>query len=184
MELDDDAARFDLIHSGSVESRPAVCEPIPPSLIAHLDLMQGSGGALYSDLFVDATSSVVVVAYQDPNPLRSVLDRVQSAFGLGVTDLSRVASTTRKTIYNWLDGTSEPQKNNLERLFALDVLARDWSDAGYTNDRSAIRQPIVDGMSVIELLAEEQLDSELLLFAGSRLAMAASNRSLSDPFTK
>ena len=182
MELDDDGLTLGLIHSGSFESRPAVCEPIPPSLAKHLDLMQGSGGALHRDLFVDATSSLVVLDYENPNPLRSVLERIQRTFGLGITDAAKIVCTTRKTVYNWLDGSSEPQRNNLERLFQLDVLAGDWVDAGYTMERAAIRQPIVDGRSVLDLLTEEPLDPELLLFAGSRLSMATSKTTLPSPF--
>ena len=183
MELEDQASNLRLIHSGSVESRPAVCEPMPPSLVKHLDLIQGSGGALHRELFVDATSSVVIMDYQNPRPLRSVLDKIQSAFGLGITDLAGVACTTRKTIYNWLEGTAEPQKKNLERLFQLSVLAGDWADAGYTKERAEIRQPVVDGHSVLDLLSEESLDAELVLFAGSRLSMTKSKNALANPFS-
>ncbi len=184
MELDDHTARLDFIHSGAVDSRPAVCEPIPPSLVSQLDLMQGSGGGLYADLFVDATSSLIVISHQDLNPLRAVLNQIQVAFGLGVSDLSKVACTTRMTVHNWIKGSSEPQPRNLDRLFELSVLASNWIAAGYTDDRAAIRQPVVDGMSIFELLTNEQLDTDLLLFAGSRLAMAKSNRSLPNPFSQ
>ena len=98
--------------------------------------------------------------------------------------LAKVCNTTRKTIYNWLGGTGEPQERNRERLFVLDVLADDWAGAGYSTDRVILKRPSVDGRSVFEMLCEDPIDSDLVFFAGSRIALHDRRSPLADPFSR
>lgn len=184
MELiKDDAFQTLQSHMTSGQQQSAIHTPIPPNWRDAIVFTEGSGGRLVPETIVVNTGSRVTLERYTPDPLESLLERIQSAFGLNKDELAKVCNTTRKTIYNWLGGTSEPQERNRERLFVLDVLADDWAGAGYSTDRVILKQPIVDGRSVFEMLCEDPIDRDLVLFAGSRIALHDRRSPLMDPFS-
>ena len=51
---------------------------------------------------------------------------VSSALGLGKSDIARILSISRPTLYSWIKGTSEPRENDHpERLRTLGELTRE-----------------------------------------------------------
>ena len=169
--------------NASGHQQAAVHAPLPKHWCEGLTVGEGSGGQVVPEIIAASTGSFVTIDWKQHDPLEALLGRVESAFGITRGQLAQACKTTRKTVYNWIDGTSEPQAKNRERLFTLDVLATDWADAGYTTDRSLLQQPVIDGRSVFELLCDDSIDSELVLFAGSRIAMHRDPVVLADPFS-
>lgn len=171
--------------SGTNAARPAFVQCFSPELFNDHITGKGSGGDIVpTAIFGQTGATIYLEVKQLPiNPLRSNLEKVERAFGLSKDELSRVCGTTRKTIYNWLSGESQPQRRNLSRLFDLAVLAKDWVELGYGNDHLDIRQPIIDSENVFDLLCASTIDRELILFAGSRLNLAATETTtLQNPF--
>ena len=184
MELiKDDAFQVLQSHTTSGQQQSAIHAPISANWRDAIFATEGSGGYLVPDIIVASTGSRITLEWHAADPLESLLERIQSAFGLNKDELAKVCNTTRKTIYNWLGGTTEPQERNRERLFTLDVLADDWAGAGYSTDRVTLKQSVVDGQSVFQMLCEEPIDSDLVLFAGSRIALQDRRSPLADPFS-
>jgi len=184
MELvKEDALQVLQSHTPSGQQRSAIHAPIPANLRDAVFSSEGSGGWLVPSIIVTNSGSRLTLELNVSDSLERLLKRIQAAFGINKDELAKVCNATRKTIYNWLDGKSEPQEKNRERLFVLDVLADDWTGAGYTTDRIRLKQAIVDGRSIFDLLCDDPIDSELVLFAGSRSALNDRRSSLADPFS-
>lgn len=170
-------------HAPSGQQQWAIHAPVPANLRDAVFSSEGSGGRLVPSIIVTNSGSRLTLELNVSDSLESLLKRIQTAFGINKEELAKVCNATRKTIYNWLDGKSEPQEKNRERLFVLDVLADDWASAGYTTDRVRLKQAVVDGRSIFELLCDDSIDIELVLFAGSRSALHDRRSSLADPFS-
>lgn len=143
---------------------------------------EGSGGTIVPEFFTLSSGSYALVTTVEEDPLRTLIQRIESTFGMTREELAKACKTTRKTIYNWLNHEAEPQARNRQRLFDLDILARDWADAGYPQRQDQLNRPLIDGRTVMDLLADDTIDRELILFAGSRLAIGDVNAVLKDPF--
>lgn len=156
------------------------------SPLAELDFMlyQGSGGTYTSSLDTSPSGSRTVIDFGSKHALSSVIEEISSAFGLNKTDLASVCKVqSRKTLYNWINGEAEPQKETLHRIFDLLVIARAWKHSGLPTDRNSIFSPTTKGQSIFDLLRAEALDKSLILFAGSRANLLSSgNGPLQDPF--
>lgn len=147
-------------------------------------LYQGSGGSL-SSIFSTPQTGKYNLKTQDVglhNPVNSAINKVRIVFGLTQDELGQVLLKTRKTIYNWLDGSSIPHKNSLNRLFYLLTLAEDWEKAGYNAENKNLHTPILDNQSIFSMLSESQLDRDKILFSGSRLSLLSEKKSIKDPF--
>jgi hypothetical protein len=122
----------------------------------------------------------------DDNRFSSQVNKICSTFSLTKDELSQVCKIkSRKTLYNWIDGTSKPRKSTMGRIFDLLIIAQAWKQSGFTNKSELINTPILDGLSVLELLTDDVLDKELILFAGSRLNLFSGlEKVLQDPFLK
>lgn len=179
----DDPTLIERLRLQSGGSVPAVHQPLPADWQALGLRGEGSGGTLVPEVFAVSSGSYILLTTAPQDPLRMRLERIESAFCITREELADVCRTTRKTVYNWLNQDSEPQAKNRQRLFELDVLAEDWLDAGYTQERDQLHKPLIDGKSVMDLLTDERLDRELVLFAGSRLAISNLTGSLKDPFS-
>ncbi len=170
--------------SGSGQQLAAIHAPLPSGWTGAIAPSEGSGGQMVPELIIETTGSSITLKVVKQDPLAALLNRIEAAFGLTRDELASISRTTRKTIYNWLDGTSAPHKKNQRRLFELDVLATDWANYSYPADRVRLKQPAVDGRSVFELLCEDPLDQELVLFAGARVALQRASNVLADSFAK
>lgn len=150
----------------------------------HYLIFRGSGGDLVPDISFSGTGGPIYVESPKSNTLSNTLNEVGDAFGLNRTELAAVCgASSRKTLYNWISGKTEPHRKNYVRVYDLLVIARDWVNLGYNVSNSDLRQPIVRAQSVLDILCHESLDRDLILFAGSRLALGIkSDQAIQDPF--
>lgn len=98
------------------------------------------------------------------------LENIKSAFSLTNDDLAKIIGVTRKTLHNWKTGKIGNSEKR-QRVFELFMLATDWNKIGFSKNKHDLNQPIVHGKSVVDLLSEENLNREKILFAGSRIAL-------------
>ena len=161
-------------------------------------LYRGSGGSvsgIYNTVFSGANNipSTLESEYENSGILKNTdnqfankVNNICSTFSLTKDELSQVCKIkSRKTLYNWIDGTSKPRKSTMGRIFDLSIIAQAWKQSGFTNKSELINTPILDGLSVLDLLTDDVLDKELILFAGSRLNLSSGlEKVLQDPFLK
>lgn len=118
------------------------------------------------------------------NNISRIVKEIRSVFGLTKKEFASVCQIkSRKTLYNWIDGVSVPRKKTMGRMFDLRIISEAWVQSALSIDKESLHQPVLDGVSIYELLMKDILDKELILFAGSRLNMPSmSNNKLKDPF--
>lgn len=102
---------------------------------------------------------------QSPSGLLNTRERITGLrryFSLNISDLARVLHVERPTIYAWLKGSSAPHPGNLKRLERMYRLARDWRARSSVPMGIYVREPIENGQSVLDHLAEENPDEQLI----------------------
>lgn len=55
------------------------------------------------------------------------------------------------------------------RLFALYDLAKQWKEVGYDPPGERLKEKVISGKSLYDLLIEEELDEKSIMFMGSKL---------------
>ena len=116
--------------------------------------------------------------------LAESVEIIANTFGLNGKQLSEVLLiSSRKTYYNWIQGKAVPRENSLQRIFDLVVLSRSWNYRGLKQpDQAALIIKGYNSKSLLELLSKENLDTEAIIFAGSRIALASGASTFRDPF--
>lgn len=115
-------------------------------------------------------------------PIAQVQDYICKAFGLTVVDLADACQKTRKALYNWREG-SIPRPQSAKRLFGLYRVAKDWMESSDPLPKSRLREPLLGGQSLYDLLTSDELDIEAIAFLRRRLDLEASEEvNLDDPF--
>ncbi len=160
-------------------------------------LYQGSGGSIsgiYNTVFSGSNNipSTLESEYENSgilinkdNQFANKINDICATFSLTKTELSQVCKIqSRKTLYNWIDGTSKPRKSTMSRIFDLSIIAQAWKQSGFTNKSELLNTPILDGLSVLDLLTEEKIDKERILFTGSRLNLSSTQKKFEDPFSR
>jgi len=148
-----------------------------------LGLYQGSGGqlsGLSNTVLSGATIFLEVVPQEKTNKLESILTDISETFKL--TKDQQVAIyriQSRKTVYNWIDKTSVPHQTTMRRIYALFSITEAWQQAGFQITKEELLYPILNDLSVFNLLSQDVLNKEQILFAGSRLNL---EREISTPF--
>jgi len=119
------------------------------------------------------------------NSLANKVNNICTTFNLTKTELTQVCKVqSRKTLYNWMDGTSTPRKSAMSRIFDLSVIAQAWEQSGFSINNEQVNTPILDDKSILNLLTDEKLDKELILFAGTRLNLSSlPDKKFEDPFS-
>lgn len=194
---------FDSIHSGSgfpgmyTQDNVAIHSSPNKEQVHGYEDYRPSGGVLELASYSIPTSggrdlsrvSVPVnfaMLHLENNPNAAViLDKLLTTFSLTKTQLSEVCDCTRKTLYNWVDGSSEPRNKALKRLFKLSLLVDSWQNSGLKVSKEELFIPIVHSESLFEMLTAKDLDDEKILFAGTRILMERSlvkPNVLMDPF--
>lgn len=114
---------------------------------------------------------------------RLILDELAQTFDLTQEDLSHICNSSRKSINNWLSGDL-PNKTKNRRLLKLYLIQKEWVSAGFSSSRNLLDLKVLGERSVLELLSQDKLDVERILFAGSRLSLSQPDSSvrLQDPF--
>jgi hypothetical protein len=154
--------------------------------LSYFDLYQGTGGSIAPARASNtpATGSNIQIKKASQNKLEISLNEICNAFGLNREELATICHVnSRKTLYNWIDGKTTPRKPAMKRVFDLLSAADSWKHAGFSGDRDQLQQPVLDGQSLFDILNQEKIDSELILFVGARLnIMSPSKGTISDPF--
>jgi hypothetical protein len=114
---------------------------------------------------------------------RYILNQLTQTFNLTQEDLSNICGSARKSINNWLNGDL-PNKTKNKRLLELYLIKKEWVGSGFSSSRNLLDLKVLGEMSVLELLSQDDLDKEKVLFAGSRLTLSRTDSSagLRDPF--
>lgn len=145
--------------------------------------IRGSGGSVTVYIDQSPSGSDVLIDIARGNSLTKAIEKIIQTFALTKDELARIlAVQSRKTIYNWLNGTSTPRKAVLDRIHTLQMTANEWKRSGLPSPKGQLHIPLTEGQSIFALL-QQGASKELLLFAGSRLQQQqAFVSSLPDPF--
>ncbi|QYA56419.1 hypothetical protein EGT72_007200 [Acinetobacter johnsonii] len=103
------------------------------------------------------------------NALEEKIELIKTVFSMTEVEIAQSIGVARKTLFNWKQRESAPNKKKAQNIFDLYLLAKNWKDAGFTTDSFELDSPVIDGQSIKDLLKEDKLDSEKILFAGNRL---------------
>lgn len=103
------------------------------------------------------------------NSRNTQLKEIKEIFNFTNEYLAEIIGISRKTLDNWVNGGIKKAKDK-QRVFELFMIAEDWNSNNLPTSYELISQPIVDGKSVVNLLQEDSLDKEKIIFAGRSLA--------------
>ena len=147
-------------------------------------LHQGSGGTIASMFSTSLSGTKTQVEQVPQNKLAAAVNEICTAFGLTKEELAQVCHIqSRKTLYNWINGEAIPRKSTMSRIFDLLTAAQAWKHAGLSGDRDLLRQAVLDGKNLFNILNQPEIDKELILFVGSRLnLMSPAKGVISKPF--
>lgn len=146
-------------------------------------LYRGSGGEFTNSTDVTPSGANVQVQTAPQNRLAEVIGEIYTAFNLTIEELAQILGVSRKTIYNWMDRKTKPKITSANRIYDLLIVARGWLSSGFSADQELLHKPIIDEMSIFDLLSQSRIDKDLIFFAGSRLYMLSPPQdNLSDPF--
>jgi DNA-binding transcriptional regulator YiaG len=110
------------------------------------------------------------------------LSLIKDTFDLTNEQLADVMGSGRKTVHNWMNSSNRPNKTKAKRILELDNITNMWMSRGFTANRDTILLQAQSGSSLIELLADENLDKDLVMFHGSSMYFDLSYDVLEDPF--
>ena len=96
-----------------------------------------------------------------PATIAEKLDLIRNAFGLSMSALANVLRSSRASIYNWYE--REPRSDEvLHRIDTLHDMALQWKEMNpyHYAPGKLMKQKLADGPSLLERLAQEDLDKE------------------------
>lgn len=148
-------------------------------------IFPGSGGMTSDyDIRPSGVYYSLTLINENTNLLLSQIQQICEIFSLNEVEFSKVCKVSRKTVYNWKDGSPKTRARNSNRLFELYTASKNWNALGYRLNRSSLVQKVLNGKSVFDILQEIPLNKEQLLFAGQTLTMTTRNKKpLGNPFT-
>jgi len=152
-----------------------------------------TGGRHPENSGIDATGSQLRVLVHPQNysqpvqakPITEALEAIRTTFGLTMEMLSDACGVTRPLVYRWLAGDVTPKRQNQQRIFRLREAALNWQREAYPHPKNHLHEPIVSGKTLLDLLNEDPVDVQRILFAGQRLKLAeldATAKVIPDPF--
>ena len=107
------------------------------------------------------------------------LSELKNNIGLSDQELALILKTGRKTIYNWQQGITKPNKTKLLRLVEQHNLLNTWLSNGYP-DISTL--DIEDKNQILSKLQQDDVDTDDLLYFGSGLMLTNDFDVIEDPF--
>jgi len=119
------------------------------------------------------------------NPIIDALEVIRTTFGLTMEMLSDSCGVTRPLVYRWLAGDVTPKRQNQQRIFKLREAAMNWQREAYPYPKNHLHEPIMRAKTLLDLLNEDPVDVQRILFAGQRLKLAeldATAEVIPDPF--
>jgi len=118
------------------------------------------------DQMSQASGSSINVKY---NTRQSQLSIIKNNLALNDEELASIIGVSRKTIYNWEKQGINKDKDR-QRIFELSAIAEDWNYNQFPTNKRKLSQPVLGSTSVMQMLMDERLDKEKIIFAGRRLA--------------
>ena len=117
--------------------------------------------------------------------IKEMQDEIKDVLSLSMHDLADACKVTRSTPYNWRDSEQKisRHKPGMSRLFVLSEIAKNWRSSGFVKPGNSLREPLVKGLSLFDLLKAEQINKQMVQFLGTRLSMSQLHTcDISDPF--
>ncbi len=108
---------------------------------------------------------------------REKIAGIKHYLSLNVTELAMVLKVARPTVYAWASTPAVPSARHRERLDAIYEIARYWRTLSNSSMGSLVREPLAGGMTVVDLLSREALDSNAA-FAAMRTVKEHQSRSV------
>ncbi|NMZ58175.1 hypothetical protein [Pseudomonas nitroreducens] len=107
-----------------------------------------------------------------PTTTSEKLSLLQSSFGISITQMSDILGVTRKTIYDWIDG-SEPRPASSQKIDILTEISERHSNINLSRLKTVWNIPI-NGKSLRQVLAEDSTDrTGVLEDASAKIAALA-----------
>ncbi len=145
----------------------------------------GSGATNRMRIWLQGTNALIEeceprsfsVDYESMTDVANKIASIRSSLSLKVREVAHVMLVERPTIYSWISGVAQPQKQNRNRLELIYRLATKWSE--YSDlPLGHLRKEIgKEGKSVIDLLTAPDVDissvDHMLRAAARRLDLAA-----------
>lgn len=184
MDLPMDASLSTGVHFLQNQSAFYQYSKLKPKVETGFLLYQGSGGSVASFSENAPTGASTKIVKEPQNKLSSAVNEICKIFDITKEELAQACNIqSRKTLYNWINGETTPRKSAMNKMFDLLLTARAWSSSGFVVDRTQLFQPVVNNESIFDMLKNESIDKELVMFAGARLHLASMNSDLlADPF--
>jgi DNA-binding transcriptional regulator YiaG len=116
-------------------------------------------------------------------PLKTLLNKRISELklSLDITDeeLAGILGASRKTIHNWQQGNTKPNKNKLNRLISQHKLIDIWISNGYPdiNNLDAPEKNVI-----LQKLQQEIINTDNFLYFGASLMLTQSAAIIENPF--
>ncbi len=98
---------------------------------------------------------------------------VRTWLSLNVADAARVLQVQRPTIYAWTSGRAFPSQEHRQRIAAVYKLAGFWRERSAEPVGRRLRQPVVAGRSLFELLSGTTIDAAAVVRAVTLLTQSA-----------
>jgi len=141
-----------------------------------------SGGVLVKGKVKNKIVAQVVATKRPTVSYKSKLRFIKNTFSLTNEELAKILQAGRKSVHNWINEDSKPNKMNAMRLLELDNLAQEWSNSGFQANKNMLNIKI-GKHSLIELLSKNSLNNNEVLFLGSSLFLSSNETQiLEDPF--
>lgn len=145
-------------------------------------VLKGSGGTATVSYSQSPSGAKVSFVISKGNSLAVAIETISATFGLTKEQLADIVGSTRKSIYNWIDGSAAPRTATLNRIHELQLTANEWAKSGLPKPTELLNTPVLEGKTLLELL-RNGANQNTLLFAGTRLSLQHQPaRSLADPF--
>jgi len=101
---------------------------------------------------------------------------IRHYFSLNTADLSRTLLVERPTVYAWLDGKSEPNRENRYRIRTLFKIASKWSEKSSLSIGKYLREPVEGELSLIDFFLRDTLETEAIDRVLARVLEAVNRR--------
>jgi hypothetical protein len=83
---------------------------------------------------------------------------IRHYLSLNMTDLARILKVGRPTVYSWTTGEVLLHSAHRKRLDAVYEIAREWRALSSAPLGNLVREPVSNGMAVMDLLSADRLD--------------------------
>ncbi|ELI1831818.1 hypothetical protein ACOW3S_004418 [Vibrio fluvialis] len=145
-----------------------------------------SGGTIYFDSSRDRSNPVITFldnADKKISKSTQLIMDIKTAFELSDSELASIFDASRKSVHNWTNTDQKPSKSKLARIVQVYDVLNSWKENGYPIDSESIRTPADNSPSLLEMLSQDNINKDKILFLGSKLMLDKGfENELEDPF--